>query len=131
MSFDEAVKSACAAKNWKFEARDQNEIMVHVSTDDGRQHDVSVSAYEEDGERIAVFKTEIGPALGLMDDKPMLTLKMNFEFRHGALAIDESDKLVMVDKMPEDKVDSEVAASIIRYIARRGDLIEKYVFESA
>ncbi len=131
MNIHDTIRSACAMKNWKFDAKGADEFLVHVSTDEGRQQDVSVSAYEEDGERLVVFKSDIGPALGLMDDKPMLTLKMNYEFRHGALAIDEHDRLVMVEKIPQDKLDAGVTASIIRYLARRGDMIEKYVFENS
>ncbi len=129
MNIEELVKSASALKGWKYDRKGNAEFAVHVSTDEGRKQEVSVSGYEEDGEKLVVFQTDLGPAIGLMDDKPMLTLKMNHEFRHGALAIDDKDRLVMIEKFPEGRIDAAVAAAIIRYLARRGDMIEKYVFE--
>lgn len=129
MNLETLLRTACEERGWSLQPSVNENFLVKVPTEDGREQDVEVFRYEEDGEALLGFQTVIGPALGLLDDKPMLALKMNHEFRHGALAIDEGDDLVMVEKLPEDKVDPPACAAVIRYLARRGDMIEKYVFE--
>ena len=129
MKLDDAIAQACELKNWSFDKSGDDAYAIRVATDDGREQEVTAWRYEEDGEHIVGFQTVIGPALKLFDDKPMKALKMNHEFRHGALAVDENDNLVMVETFPEEKVDGPVSAAIIRYLARRGDMIEKYVIE--
>jgi hypothetical protein len=130
MNLEKVLKKACKLKDWTYEKTGDDTFAVSVDTDDGRKQTVTVYGYEEDGENIVGFQTVIGHALGLLDDKPMQALKMNAEFRYGALGIDENDQLVMIEKLPESKTDGPVASVIIRYLARRADMIEKYVFEA-
>ncbi len=121
-AFESVCAAVCASRGWQYTS---GRIDVGVSGE--RSQGISVEFFEFEGQEFARFFTTIGSIEHINALRLVNALRVNFGLPHGAMAVRDSD-LVIVDTLMVSRPDPHEIASMLNYLGEIADHFEKSFF---
>lgn len=116
------LRATCEANGWEY-----FEHGAVIGVPGGRQQRVFLEPVRDDGEVKCRAYTVIGDASALSATRLEAALAMNFHLEHGALALRDSE-LVMVETVCLGRMNPAQLAEILCYIADTADRYERTIY---
>lgn len=129
MSFEELINQISAERGWPYRHLGETAVRIDLDLGRGRKQQVFLETFEEESEELVRIRTIVGPASRLSVQQLQYAMGMNAHMRYGAFAIDGKN-LCLVDSHLLRDADPDQVAESVRFLGRRADFCEEYVYKT-